>query len=505
MATIQNTAGMSLQAIAQQLTPGATPQQELRSKGNDLYVKQGTKFFTDVQSRTDHRNSALALVKGAIERDLGIDSNTAQKFMSRVMTGQQNGQTGQITTGDLARLNKAVDLAGHFSGSPGTCAFRGSIAESLVHMGLTEAAAVDIVKALGGNTTRDLFRALEANDMARLAQLVGALPNTPETVDALQKIEAALVAKADGNDLSHPALTPPCHRVFYTKRTEALENVIQGKLQLSGDLRLTATLARLPKQEYWRLLMDGRHHGNGDKHFFDRSKGYMGSMMAGLNHIVDTVGTPLSPAYIQSLHTVSTTSVTKEMRTDDAIPLSKTNNMFQLAGVVKQAPNTWGVCSSFTDDGMRELLAIRQDLQAQLPLGSPPFFTDDQNAKSDNNRPGVVQAWKAGNPGDPNLPQTVNTLVQYAVDQGARDLAAARSDDEKLGAIIDTCRRLGSIHPFEDANGRLMMFLVLNKLLLDNGFSPTILQDQGHMIGKSRDELIVLIKAGQAQLDQLLH
>ncbi len=45
-----------------------------------------------------------------------------------------------------------------------------------------------------------------------------------------------------------------------------------------------------------------------------------------------------------------------------------------------------------------------------------------------------------------------------------------------------------------------MMFLVLNKLLMEQGMPPTILEDQGFMIGKSKAELIVLIKKGQAKV-----
>lgn len=500
MPTIQNTTNLSVATIAHQLSAGTKPEQELRSKGTDLYVKKSTAFFTKEQSRTDHRNNALALVKTAVQSDLGLTPLQTGAFLQKVV-GTPIAPT-QITAGNLQHLASAVDIAGRIGAHHGEPAHERAIAaELLVRGGLPEATATDIVNRLGSQTTRDIFTALTRGDMAALGTHVNGLPNDQHTVDSLLAIEAALVAKADTNDISRPAITPPCHQILYTKRTEALETVIQGKLGASADVRLTATLGRLPQGEYWRLLMDGRHQTDNNKHFFDRSKGYMGSMMAGLNHIVDPVGAPLTPDYLQRLHTVSTTSVTKEMRTDDGIPLGK--NMFQLAGVVKQAPNVWGVCSSFTPDGMNELRAIRQDLQAHLPLGAPEFFSD-ATAQADSSR-ADVQAWRAGNPLDPDLPGTVRALVQYATDRGNLEIAAATTEDGKLGAIIDTCRRLGSIHPFEDANGRLMMFLVLNKLLVDNGLSPTILQDQGFMIGKSRDELIALIKTGQGNVTAMLH
>ena len=42
-----------------------------------------------------------------------------------------------------------------------------------------------------------------------------------------------------------------------------------------------------------------------------------------------------------------------------------------------------------------------------------------------------------------------------------------------MRGAIDCCRGPGRIHPFKDANGRLLMFLVLNKLLMENGLAPT--------------------------------
>lgn len=495
MATIQNTAGMSLAAIAQQLTPGATPHQELRSKGTDLYVKQGTALFTNVQSRTDHRNSALAIVLRAIEQDLGVTPAVAQRFMQRVISG---GQPGQITAGDLSRLSKAVELAGQFDPSKANnSAFRGRIAESLVHRGLTEAEAVDIVRALGGTTTRDLFQALETNDMAALGRLVNALPNTPETVDALLQIESALVAKADTGATTPPVLTVASHEVFHTKRTEAMEHILHAKLDGNTTPQL-AVLSQLPKGEYWRLLMDGMHQGRGDKFFFDRSKGYMASMLAGLDMVVDKAGARLTVEMIKDLHKVSTTSVTYELPVGTSALRSSD---FQIAGSVKVRPNVWGVCKNFSERGMQELQALRTDLQAQVP--SRKYFVDE-NLVADKSRDDQVQSWSAGLNFDAGLTTEVEDLMQYSIDRGEREISAARTPDEKLGAIVDTCRRLGCIHPFKDANGRLMMFLVLNKLLMDNGFPPTILQDQGHMIGLSRSELVALIKAGQNRVELLV-
>ncbi len=603
MATIQNATGLSLAGIAQQLTPGSTPQQELRSKGTDLYVKQSTAFFSKEQSRTDHRNNALAIVQSAIQSDLGLTAQQAQDFMQRV-TGSRHAQT-QITTGDLHRLTKAVDFAKQLGDAGQLAASQGRMAEALGREHhLPDSASVDIVKSLGGNAargvltalsagrhddvraqmqsqielklgltpiraqafldgilgghnatftaadvtrvakglqlagqvvggdtarsaaigiaaealvnagvpenavigiatglgaaaTQDVLLALETNDIAGLRRVLATLPNTRATVDSLLKLENALIAKADSGNTTPPVLTVRNHDAFHTKRTEALEHVLQGKLNGNATPEL-GILSQLPKEEYWRLLMDGKHQAGNDKFFFDRSKGYMASMLAGLDMVVDKVGMPLSVDMIKELHKVSTTSVTYELPVRNGALRSID---FQIAGTIKTERNIWGVCKDFTDKGMQELQALRDDLEDHVPSGE--YFVNE-NLVADQSRAQQVQSWSAGLNIGSSLSQEVEDLMQYAIDTGAREIGRAGADnDRKIGAIVDTCRRLGCIHPFKDANGRLVMFLILNKMLTDNGMSPTILQDQGHMIGKSRAELVALIKAGQTQVELL--
>ena len=86
----------------------------------------------------------------------------------------------------------------------------------------------------------------------------------------------------------------------------------------------------------------------------------------------------------------------------------------------------------------------------------------------------------------------------YTKKRYEEDLQAAGEDEtKKLEAIARFCRALEVLHAFPDGNQRTIAFIFLNKLLLMNGFSPTILPnpycfDGGYMVS----EIVMDIKRG---------
>ncbi|MGH3915043.1 MAG: hypothetical protein ACRDTC_16800 [Pseudonocardiaceae bacterium] len=82
-----------------------------------------------------------------------------------------------------------------------------------------------------------------------------------------------------------------------------------------------------------------------------------------------------------------------------------------------------------------------------------------------------------------NYPRERAPLLVDAV--GARfgeELAEANTDEDKrLAAIAKVIRALHVIHPFTGGNGRTNITLLLTKLLLDSGFTPTILKNMDNL------------------------
>ncbi|KQV53028.1 hypothetical protein ASC95_09665 [Pelomonas sp. Root1217] len=90
-------------------------------------------------------------------------------------------------------------------------------------------------------------------------------------------------------------------------------------------------------------------------------------------------------------------------------------------------------------------------------------------------------------------------IDRYATDISAtNELADAVSQRKaKLTAIIRVCQDLDQMHLFTDGNIRTITFLVLNKLLIEQGFSPAIMDEPNAFDCMSVAELTALVLAGQ--------
>lgn len=361
-------------------------------------------------------------------------------------------------------------------------------------------------------------------------------PDTSLTHRDIENIENSLLVQQN----PEIPLTIGLHEICFRRKTEIMETVIEDILSKAKNPKLVE-LKTLGKENYWKILIDGNVHKHNDKHFYDRSRGFMASMMKGLRQVVEEIDRPLSTGFVKELHTAATELVLDETRLpvqrilsiirrikgldenavlpgvlDDVmkgltseqkaaverekVKLVMNPDQFQEKGI-KRAVNQWGVTITRTTEGMKELAALRQELDEQ---GNTPYFSDgDIHFPKD---PEIV-SWRAGGSlTREQLPETVESLMKHVIDKADREINTAKdqkNQDSLIGAIIDCCRGLCLIHPFRDANGRLINLLILNKLLLENDLSPTILDDQGLMVGKSKAELIDLIKSGQERVKKL--
>lgn len=496
---VADTGGVGLSQLVTDLhlDQANTQGKELRSKGDDLYVKNKVARHTNLESRTNHRRDAIANVTSSLAHEYHLTPQQAQQVMRNVF----GGGLDRITGGDVKRLDEI-----------------GQQAAALLNANMDPVQAFEVARvAHDSQVLQDLgvpapaanlaarfmpvgamVTAMEKGDLGELRRLVDNMPSTVESVHALEVLEAVLIQKADANDISQPALTKPVHEVFFRKKTEVLEEAVHRELQNSDDPRL-GTLKSMPKDQYWKLLIDGKMHNHGDKHAYDRSRGYMASMMNGLLKVVSDIDTPLSPQFVKDLHQLSVRHVTNESAaaTDDRLPLQ--GSKFQESGL-KQAANAWGVCKSFTPEGMNELQDLREELDGVIEGG---YFSEDAMRFTD--KPDTVVQWRAGKQGQPRLGQDVEALMKHVIDKAYESIELVPDQpDLIIGAIVDCCRGLSIIHPFKDANGRLMNFLILNKLLVEHGLPPTTLEDQGLMVGRSKQELVDLIKQGQQATLQVL-
>lgn len=80
-----------------------------------------------------------------------------------------------------------------------------------------------------------------------------------------------------------------------------------------------------------------------------------------------------------------------------------------------------------------------------------------------------------------------------------KEIPQALSTKAKLIALVRLCRALEILHAFPDGNQRTIVFSLLLKLLIENGFCPTILKEPAAFDGPySLNELVSQVIDGMA-------
>lgn len=99
-------------------------------------------------------------------------------------------------------------------------------------------------------------------------------------------------------------------------------------------------------------------------------------------------------------------------------------------------------------------------------------------------------------------PALIAKKVNQLFDEYYAGIEKAKNDDDKLSLIMSLCRKLAIGHFFEDGNKRTIVFIILNKLLIENNFSPVILDNSLGYLPKR--ELINSVKIGMQNFLSLI-
>ena len=94
--------------------------------------------------------------------------------------------------------------------------------------------------------------------------------------------------------------------------------------------------------------------------------------------------------------------------------------------------------------------------------------------------------------------------IQSNIDQYAKSIESALSPREKVRAIVKFIQACELVHPFKDANGRTFCMLLINFLLMKEGFPPAILFDSNHLNLYSQEEMVSAVVKGMSHTIQLI-
>jgi prophage maintenance system killer protein len=283
--------------------------------------------------------------------------------------------------------------------------------------------------------------------------------------------------------------------------TETLRRIATAEAALAREMDTLAVFEHFPKAQAWRLLMDGKHHAARGKLGFENERGYMAAMMGAFTQVLHQLNTRLTAGYYEQLHDACLNNVLDRARQPMELGYRKSAEHGEAFGVV--AGETW------SHEGYRELQEKyqqrnRDEGHRYAPEGHP---VGDALARDPEKMVGPALAEKKMTlkPKTRSRSQAAATLVLELYEKEIKKLdpASATHADDALDAIVRCCQDLDQVHLFVDGNIRTIAFLVMNKLLLENGLQPAILDEPNIFDCKSVAELKAAVREGQARFASL--
>ena len=226
-----------------------------------------------------------------------------------------------------------------------------------------------------------------------------------------------------------------------------------------------------PRSEIWRMFIDAekQRKENGWLDFEAREPGYIQAMLTGWDVMVESLNEPVSISLIKKLHAACSNNVND--LNDGCIPGSFRDN--QNSGVGLEYGENASV------DGILEIMQF--DLETHYAINKRDSRLDVPKESLEN----------------------LTNYVEKIVAKYNYEISQPLSAESKLKTIIELIVSLERTHPFVDANTRTFSMLLLNKELLRNGFSPTILNNPNRFAGLSRAELYNEVVNGMTYFQQV--
>jgi hypothetical protein len=277
-------------------------------------------------------------------------------------------------------------------------------------------------------------------------------------------------------------------------------------------------LKDFPQSELWRLFIDGHRQNEGPLTFDVKEKGYLKGCLNAFGDMMSHIHDPVTTNLILKLHNTALKAVDDNARFDaingidykgsdfnfrDGPPTSfgivlnnTVDNQFnesQLQNLQKKA--------NLSIDGLHELLAIMKSHEGKF------IELERSNRPIDVSMPfdKLVNIIHSGNCAiflKKDTFEHIQDRINSSIGSYYHAIKSARSDDGKLSAIITFVKELELNHYFSDANCRTTVCLLMNKLLMENGFSPAIHENPNRVDGYSTKELMLEVKNGMEKFKE---
>lgn len=226
----------------------------------------------------------------------------------------------------------------------------------------------------------------------------------------------------------------------------------------------------IPHLEIFRLLVDLKKQKQKDEYGFvgyeKREPGCLQAMYDAFLYIQSTMDEPLCPQYIKNIHKFAARTCPQ-----------------QLSG------SGWGIgyynipLGKFKEHTYGHINMGKSWVSPVGYMQMAPYFTLMQGCEK-----GKMLHCELTYPAQ-GYEQAVQDLINH-YNQRRQDERPVK----KLRAVVDLIQNLDRLHPFKDGNTRVFITLLLNRELILNGFSPTMLYDpnriEGHSLKESMHEVL---------------
>lgn len=253
---------------------------------------------------------------------------------------------------------------------------------------------------------------------------------------------------------------------------------------------------RLPEDNLWKMCIDQDRWSS--RYDFETEMGYMNGMYNGFRIMIDNISKPLNAESLANIHDSCVRDVYGrdiDGYLKEGYRLDNERNYFRLI----HGRNMSG-------KGFNEILERMgtTNEQEKLMLDGVEFKSIRNNDRfgiyinsdfvSEKNQYFLVSKGKSD--------KECREIAENELSKCNHSIE--KDEDTIIHEIANLCMELERAHLFSDGNARTYGFVVINKLLIDAGLSPTILENPNHLDGFSIEEIVQEIREGQGRFQALL-
>lgn len=265
---------------------------------------------------------------------------------------------------------------------------------------------------------------------------------------------------------------------------------LPNTISTSNDI-FNYVFRNFPENDMWKLCIDRKDHWKGKNIYEKEDKGYLNGTLNGIEFIKQNIYTKFNFDFLIQLHTICVKDVINYKKKSYSTKFGPDENTHIYEGFIinkatKLAKKEWHT----------EKLIYDED-------SCPKTFTKEEGHREFISFYNTTTKRRISRIGWQPEDKCYSDRIQYAKDKlnnsiesYYKELFQAETNDKKLEAIVRLIRYFEITHCFKDGNQRTYNIMI-QKLLIENGFYPCILRDPimfGGYYGVS--ELVDEVKEG---------